>query len=105
MGPSPPFMADEAERLNFPLIELPPPASFNEVISAVLGVILDVQSVRLRRAAEIHDRFTNIVLSGGGLRQIVEALAEAIGLPVAVLDAQAALLAQSPGFDEAPPGE
>jgi purine catabolism regulatory family protein len=101
IGSIPPVMADEAERLDFPLIELPPPASFNEVIGAVLGVILDVQSVRLRRAAEIHDRFTNIVLSGGGLRQIAEALAEAIGLPVAILDAQAALLAQSPGFDGA----
>jgi purine catabolism regulator len=97
----PPVMADEAERLDFPLIELPPPASFNEIIGAVLGVILDVQSVRLRRAAEIHDRFTNIVLSGGGLRQIAEALAEAIGLPVAILDGQAALLAHSPGFDDA----
>ena len=101
IGSIPPIMAEEAERLDFPLIELPPPASFNEVIGAVLGVILDVQSVRLRRAAEIHDRFTNIVLSGGGLRQIAEALAEAIGVPVAILDAQAALLAHSPGFDEA----
>jgi len=100
IGSIPPVMADEADRLDFPLIELPPPASFNEVIGAVLGVILDVQSVRLRRAAEIHDRFTNIVLSGGGLRQIAEAVAEAIGLPVAILDAQAALLAHSPGFDD-----
>jgi purine catabolism regulator len=95
IGSIPPFMADEAERLDFPLIELPPPASFNEVINGVLGVILDVQSVRLRRAAEIHDRFTNIVLSGGGLRHIAEALAEAIALPVAILDAQGGLLAQS----------
>jgi PucR family transcriptional regulator, purine catabolism regulatory protein len=100
IGSIPPFMADEAERLDFPLIELPPPASFNEVITAVLSVILDVQSVRLRRAAEIHDRFTNIVLSGGGLRQIAEALAEAIGLPVAILDPQGGLLAQSPAFDD-----
>jgi PucR family transcriptional regulator, purine catabolism regulatory protein len=100
IGSIPPLMADEAERLDFPLIELPPPTSFNEVITAVLGVILDVQSIRLRRAAEIHDRFTNIVLSGGGLRQIAEALAEAIGLPVAILDTQGGVLAQSSGFDD-----
>src|SRR4051794_28287462 len=100
IGSIPPVMADEAERLGFPLIELPPPASFNEIINGVLGVILDVQSVRLRRAAEIHDRFTNIVLSGGGLRQIAEALAEAIALPVAIVDGQGAALAQSPGFDD-----
>ena len=94
-------MIDAAERLDFPLIELPPPASFNEIIGAVLAVILDVQSARLERAAEIHDRFTKIVLSGGGLRQIAEALAEAIALPVAIVDGQVGVLAHSAGFDVA----
>ena len=51
-------MIEDADRLGFPIVELPPPASFNEIIGAVLGVILDIQSVRLQRAAEIHDRFT-----------------------------------------------
>jgi len=67
IGSIPAAMIEDADRLGFPLIELPPPASFNEIIGAVLGVILDVQSVRLQRAAEIHDRFTKIVLGGGGL--------------------------------------
>jgi purine catabolism regulator len=97
----PEAMVAQAERLDFPLIELPPPASFNEIIGAVLGVILDVQSVRLRRAAEIHDRFTKIVLSGGGLRQISEALAESIAMPVAIVDGQGAVLAHSSRFDDA----
>ncbi len=100
IGSIPALMAREAERLDFPLIELPPPASFNEIIGSVLSVILDVQTVRLQRAAEIHERFTNIVLSGGGLRQIAEALSEAIGLPVAILDGQGVLLARSPAFDD-----
>jgi hypothetical protein len=81
-------MIEDADRLGFPLIELPPPASFNEIIGAVLGVILDVQSVRLQRAAEIHDRFTKIVLGGGGLRPIAEALADSIAMPVAIVDGQ-----------------
>ena len=95
----PAAMIEDADRLGFPLIELPPPASFNEIIGAVLGVILDVQSVRLQRAAEIHDRFTKIVLGGGGLRPIAEALAESIGMSVAIVDGQAAVLAHSPAFD------
>ena len=99
IGSIPPAMIDEADRAGFPLIELPPPTSFNEVIGAVLGEILDVQSTRLRRAAEINERFTNIVLVGGGLRQVAEALAEAIGLPVAILDTQGGVLGQSPGFE------
>jgi purine catabolism regulator len=100
IGVIPPAMAEAAERLDFPLIELPPPTSFNEIIGAVLAVILDAQSVRLQRAAEIHDRFTRIVLSGGGLRQIVDTLAESIAMPVAIVDGQGGLLAHSSGFDD-----
>ena len=101
IGSIPEAMVVAAERLDFPLIELPPPASFNEIISAVLAVILDIQSVRLQRAAEIHDRFTSIVLSGGGLRQIADALADLIGMAVAILDGQRTVLAHSAAFDDA----
>jgi purine catabolism regulator len=94
----PQSMIDDAERLAFPLIELPPSASFNEIISGVLGVILDSQSMRLRRAADIHDRFTQIVLSGGGLRQISDALADAIGRPVVIVDPSGIVLARSARF-------
>jgi len=81
-------MIEAADQHGFPLIELPPEASFNEIINSVLTVILDVQSARLQRSAAIHDRFTSIALSGGGLRQIAEALAELVGRPVAIVDAQ-----------------
>jgi purine catabolism regulator len=84
----PDAMIEAADRLSFPLIELPPDASFNEIITAVLDVILNAQAARLRRSAEIHERFTSIVLGGGGLRQIAEALAELIDRPVAIVDAQ-----------------
>src|SRR4029079_11789920 len=92
----PAAMIEDADRLGFPLIELPPPASFNEIIGAVLGVILDVQSVRLQRAAEIHDRFTKIVLGGGGLRPIAEALPESEGMPAALVTGQAGARGHSP---------
>lgn len=84
----PSAMIEAADRLDFPVIELPPGASFNEIINSVLTVILNTQAARLQRSAAIHDRFTSIVLSGGGLRQIAEALADLIERPVAILDAQ-----------------
>ncbi len=96
----PASMIDAANQHAFALIELPPEASFNEIINSVLTVILDVQAARLRRSAAIHDRFTGIVLSGGGLRQIAEALAELVGRPVAIVDAQDAV--QWRTSDEAP---
>jgi purine catabolism regulator len=84
----PPAMIEAADRLSFPLIELPAEASFNEIINSVLTVILNSQAARLQQSAAIHDRFTSIVLSGGGLRQIAEALAELIARPVSIVDAQ-----------------
>lgn len=86
----PEAMIESADALGFPLIELPPDASFNEIITSVLTVILNAQAARLERSAAIHDRFTAIALSGGGLRQIAEALAELIGRPVTIVDAQGA---------------
>jgi purine catabolism regulator len=99
----PPSMIEAADQHAFPLIELPPEASFNEIINSVLTVILDAQAARLQRSAAIHDRFTTIALSGGGLRQIAEALAELVGRPVAIVDAQDVV--QWRTSDLAPAGE
>lgn len=91
----PAVMVEAAERLAFPLIELPPDASFDEVINAVLGSILNAQAIRLERSAAIHDRFTRIVLGGGGLREIAQTLAELIERPATILDPDGAVLAAS----------
>jgi len=82
----PEAMLSAADACGFPVIELPPEASFNEIISAVLSIILNEQSLRLQRAAEIHDRFTRIVLSGGGLREIALTLEEVVGRRTLIVD-------------------
>lgn len=97
IGSIPTTMIEAADRLDFPLLQLPPDTSFDDIINSVLSVILNIQAVRLERAATIHDRFTRIVLGGGGLRQIVQALAELISRPVVIVDPQWTPLAESPG--------
>jgi purine catabolism regulator len=91
----PPAMLAAAEACGFPLIELPPESSFNDIISAVLSVILNEQSLRLQRAAEIHDRFTRIVLGGGGLREIAMTLAELVERQVLIVDQHGEVLTGS----------
>jgi purine catabolism regulator len=91
----PPTMLEAADACGFPLIELPPDTSFNEIISAVLSVILNEQSLRLQRAAEIHDRFTRIVLGGGGLREIAMTLAELVERQVLIVDQHGEVLTGS----------
>jgi purine catabolism regulator len=93
-------MLEAADRLDFPLIELSGDAAFNDIIRAVLTVILDSQAARLERSAAIHDRFTGIVLSGGGIRQIAEALAEFVDRPVTIVDGQGVVAWQT--ADDAP---
>ena len=91
----PPAMLAAADACGFPLIELPPESSFNDIISAVLAVILNEQSLRLQRAAEIHDRFTRIVLGGGGLREIAMTLAELLERRVLIVDQHGEVLTAS----------
>src|SRR5207244_2730182 len=94
----PAVMLEAADRLAFPLLELPPETALADIINAVLGLILNAQALRLERSAAVHERFTAIVLSGGGLREIVQVLAELLDRPVAILDARGAILARSPVF-------
>ena len=99
----------EADGVGFTLLELPAETSFNDVITGVLTIILDRPSARLRRSAAIRDRFMRIVLSGGGLARIAEALAESVGRPVLILDPGGQLLARSSRAESAagvalPPG-
>jgi purine catabolism regulator len=95
----PPAMLTAADACGFPLIELPPGSSFNDIISAVLSVILNEQSLRLQRAAEIHDRFTRIVLGGGGLREIALTLAELVERRVLIVDQHGEVLTGSGELD------
>jgi purine catabolism regulator len=99
----PEVMLQAADQLAFPLLELPPETALADIINAVLGLILNAQAVRLERTAAVHERFTRIVLSGGGPREIVHALADLVGRPVAMLDPHGEPLARS--ADIFPPGE
>jgi PucR family transcriptional regulator, purine catabolism regulatory protein len=90
---------EAADRLSFPLLELPPESSFNDIINSVLTIILNAQAVRLQRTAEIHERFTAIVLGGGGLRQIAEAVADALAAPVVILDGHGSVQASTAGAE------
>jgi purine catabolism regulator len=95
----PTAMLTAADACGFPLIELPPESSFNDIISAVLSLILNEQSLRLQRAAEIHDRFTRIVLGGGGLREIALTLAELVEHQVLIVDQHGDVLTGSGEVD------
>src|SRR5689334_7205971 len=74
-----------ADDLSFPVLELPLDASFVDVINAVLTRILNYQAELLIRSEEIHRRFTDVVLDGGGLAEIAGLLSGILSKPITIL--------------------
>jgi sugar diacid utilization regulator len=60
------------------------------------------QNQLLRRATQVEDRLTKLVLDGGDIREIAEVVSQLTGKPCAVYDAQQKplALANPPGFTE-----
>lgn len=79
-------LAAEADRLGFPVLVLPGGTSFNEVIGAVLAVVLAEDGAEPRRAEAIRERLTGVTLTGGGLDEIARTLAGALDRRVQVVD-------------------
>lgn len=89
----PAIMARQAEELAFPLIQLPPNASFNEIINPILTEILNRQAAVLMRSEQVHRALTSIVLNGGSLAEIAQTLANLMQAPVSIHNARLRLLA------------
>ncbi|WP_372997441.1 PucR family transcriptional regulator [Lutispora sp.] len=82
----PQIMVDEANRLDFPIIELPYDLSFSDVMNDILLQVHNKQSDLLMRMDEIHQRLTEVVLSGGGLKEIGSTLYCIIKNPLVIKD-------------------
>ncbi|MGH3586989.1 MAG: PucR family transcriptional regulator, partial [Pseudonocardia sp.] len=86
LGELPPELLAIADRLDFPIVQIPSDVIFNDILSEVLGTILNRQAVELERSHTIHERLTAVGLAGGSHQDLLGALAELICLPVAILD-------------------
>ncbi|WP_308800315.1 PucR family transcriptional regulator ligand-binding domain-containing protein, partial [Streptomyces sp. NEAU-H3] len=89
----PPALLDVCEELDFPLVELPGDAMFNDILSEVLGTVLNRQALALERSRAIHERFTAVALGGGSYQELMNVLLELTGLAAAVRDEQGLVLA------------
>jgi PucR family transcriptional regulator, purine catabolism regulatory protein len=87
-GEIPPAMVQAAAQRGFPLIALEREARYIEVTEAVHRAIISDQYELLRQAEAISRDFTDLILSGADIRQIIERLAEILGNPVVLADAE-----------------
>jgi DNA-binding PucR family transcriptional regulator len=86
-------MVEAAERERLPLLELQADVSFNDIINSLLAEILNAQANRLRHSQDVHQRFTEIVLAGGGLGEIAENLAALLQNPILIIGPERRVLA------------
>lgn len=80
-------MVEEADRLHLPIVVLRSPIPFVEVTEQVHSEIINRQYLLLQRAEQMGRDFTELVLHGAGVNQIVETLGNIVNKPVIVEDA------------------
>jgi PucR family transcriptional regulator, purine catabolism regulatory protein len=75
-----------------PLVAFRRAVRFVEITEAVHAAVLHRQFELLRRGEEIHKRFTDLILQGRGVPEILAELAQAVGRPVVLEDAAGELV-------------
>ncbi|WP_078552491.1 PucR family transcriptional regulator [Bacillus alkalicellulosilyticus] len=90
----------EADRLHFPIIELPLQHSLGEMLKESLGCILKERTDELHYALNIHKKFTTIIIEGGGFSNIIDSLSAIIEAPVILLNSRLDVMAASEGIDK-----
>jgi PucR family transcriptional regulator, purine catabolism regulatory protein len=81
---APSAMREAGNRLNFPVIEVPPEVMFIDLTEAIFTRIINEQYDLQSRAFAIHRRLTSLVLEGGDIGQVVAALGTALQRSVAI---------------------
>nr|WP_189181488.1 PucR family transcriptional regulator [Microbispora rosea] len=86
-------MVEQADRLGFPLILLPNDVGFDDILNQVLTDILNRQAAILARTEEAHRALVQIVLAGGGMREVTAEVAGLLQVAVGATDAAGHILA------------
>jgi purine catabolism regulator len=82
----PEALADEADRLDFPLLTVPYEVPFIALTKAVSAHLANAQLARLERALEVHERLARAVLEGRGAAALLAILGDHAGCALALVD-------------------
>src|SRR4051794_5228038 len=91
----PKALKDEAEKIGFPVFEVPYELPFIAITEKAFTRLVNEQYEVLRRGIAIHKRLERLVLEERGLDELVRALAAAIGGTVSVLDSRGETIASA----------
>ncbi|HZO60228.1 MAG TPA: PucR family transcriptional regulator ligand-binding domain-containing protein [Solirubrobacterales bacterium] len=91
----PPAVVEEAERLGFPLFEVPYEMPFIAITEKAFARLVNDQYEVLQRGIAVHRRLEQLVLEQRGLQEVTRALSAAIGGTVVMLDWQGEQMASA----------
>jgi len=89
-------VVEEAETRHLPLIVLHREVPFVEVTESLHREIVGQQALALEHAEQAHRRFTELILDGAGVPEVLEELADLIGNPVLLQKADEGVLYHHP---------
>ena len=97
-----------ADRESFPILAMPVDLAFTDLLSAVLGELLERQERALRASDEIDRLLLQILLEGGGHSEVAGRLGQWLSSEVVIADPEGYVLAMSGALPSGPlfmPGE
>ncbi|MBC7814336.1 MAG: PucR family transcriptional regulator ligand-binding domain-containing protein, partial [Burkholderiales bacterium] len=84
MAHAPDSLREVAEQNDVPLIEIPYEARFVDIAKATNERITQENMALVRRALSIHQTLTQLVLEGGGLKELANTMAQLIGQSISI---------------------
>jgi purine catabolism regulator len=75
-SPVPAEVLAEADRRQLPVLSLPAGVRMDELVAEVLGEVVRKQGEALALSSRMHNQFIDVALSGGGLAEVTQQLAE-----------------------------
>ncbi|HSP48334.1 MAG TPA: PucR family transcriptional regulator ligand-binding domain-containing protein, partial [Clostridiaceae bacterium] len=91
----PKVMVDEANRLDFPIIEIPYVYSLSDISNVVVSAVYGNTDSILKKGILLHDTMTRVALRGGELSDLCATLVSLIHNPLVLLDSKFRLLSYS----------
>ncbi len=88
IGKIPDRIIDEADKLGFPVFEIPVNISFSEIITPILNSIINNQMMLVEKMQDLQQALIDIMLSGGNLQEICKLLNGYVGNSIAIFNEQ-----------------
>ncbi len=86
MGKIPDIMIEQANKLNFPLIELSSDVLYSDVISGISELIFSKKTGKLQKTLDVNNVFKKVVMKGGSFAEIAEELSAITKKPILIED-------------------